>query len=168
MHGVLQMLILFGFIAAVVIVPQVLKSRDRQRMFETMRAAYERGQPVPPELVDAMTRPRARDADILDYVPETTANRDLRRGIVWTAVGAGFIMIGAFWYAALYDVGGAPQTFAGCAAAGAIPLCIGLAYLGLWWFTRKSARPPMPYAPPAAPYAPPAAPTPAAAPRTEL
>ena len=168
MHGPIEMLIFFGFIAAVVIVPQVLKSRDRQRMFETMRAAYERGQPVPPELVDAMTRPRSRDADILDYVPESTANRDLRRGIVWTAIGVGLVVIGLCFYAGLYNDGGAAETLASFAAVGAIPLCIGFAFLGLWWFTRKSARPPMSYAPPATAYTPPPAPPAASTPRTEL
>ena len=169
MHGFAEMLVFFGFLAAVIIVPQVLKSRDRQRMFDTMRSAYERGQPVPPELVDAMTRPRARDADILDYVPESTANRDLRRGIVWTAIGVGLVVIGLCFYAGLYNDGGAAETLASFAAIGAIPLCVGLAFLGLWWFSRKSARP-LPYAPPAAAYAPPppsGAPS-ASPPRTEL
>ncbi len=165
MHGFAEMLVFFGFLAAVIIVPQVLKSRDRQRMFDTMRSAYERGQPVPPELVDAMTRPRARDADILDYVPESTANRDLRRGIVWTAIGVGLVVIGLCFYAGLYNDGGAAETLASFAAIGAIPLCVGLAFLGLWWFSRKSARP-LPYAPPAPP--PPSVAPSASPPRTEL
>ena len=169
MHGFAEMLVFFGFLAAVIIVPQVLKSRDRQRMFETMRSAVERGQSVPPELVDAMMRPRSRDADILDYVPESTANRDLRRGIVWTAIGVGLVIIGLCFYAGLYNDGGAAETLASFAAIGAIPLCVGVAFLGLWWFSRKSVRP-LPYAPPAAGYAPPPPPAPPAAapPRTEL
>ena len=167
MHGFFEMAIFFGFLAAVIIVPQVLKSRDRQRMFETMRAAYEKGQPVPPELVNAMTRPRNRDMDILDYVPESAPSRDLRRGVVWTAIGVGLILIGASFYAGLYNLGGAAETFASFAALGAIPLCIGLAFLGLWFFNRRAAPTAPIYAPPpAAPtYAPPSSTTP---PRPEI
>lgn len=138
MHGPLEMLVFFGFLAAVIIIPQVLKSRDRQRMFDTMRAAYERGQPVPPELVDAMTR-RGRDVDPLEYIPESTPSRDLRRGIVWTSVGVGLILMGAVFYVGLYNDGGAVETFMSLAAAGAIPLCVGLAFLALWFFSRRAA-----------------------------
>jgi hypothetical protein len=45
---------MFAMIAAVVIVPQILKSRERARMHETLRTAYEKGQPVPPELIEAL------------------------------------------------------------------------------------------------------------------
>ena len=52
-------------------------------MHETLRIAYEKGQPVPPELITALqtqasvTRPMA------------TPERDLRRAIVLIAVGLG-------------------------------------------------------------------------------
>lgn len=132
---------LFGMIAAIVIVPQYLRYKERARLHETLRLAYERGQAVPPELVDALTRGRGRGAgaaaEDFAYPVEDRAQRDLRRGVVWLAVGAGFVLIGAAFYAGLYDVGGAPETFASFAGIGAIPACIGLAFLGLWWFGRR-------------------------------
>lgn len=133
-------LIFFGFLAAVIIVPQVLRSNDRRRMYDTLRTAYERGQPVPPELLDAMTRRGRVEDDLAQaYATRTrpAADRDLRRGVILLSVGLGLVLVGVAFYAGLYDVGGAPQTFASFAAAGAVPGCIGLAFLGLWWFGRN-------------------------------
>ena len=129
-------LIFFSFLAAVIIVPQVLKSQDRRRMYDTLRAAYERGQPVPPEMLDAMTRGRPLEAfEGEPTAPQrATQSRDLRRGVILLSVGVGLALIGVAFYAGLYEVGGAPETLASFAAAGAVPFCIGLAYLGLWWF----------------------------------
>ena len=129
-------LFFFGFLGAVIIVPQVLKSQDRRRMYDTLRAAYERNQPVPPELLDAMTRGRPLEPFEADTAasPRSAQSRDLRRGVILVSVGAGLALIGVAFYAGLYEVGGAPETFASFAAAGAIPFCIGVAYLGLWWF----------------------------------
>lgn len=141
MEGVLVPLVFFAFLGAIIIVPQVLKSRDRQRMFDTMRAAYEKGQPVPPELVEAMTRRGGRDMETIDLAVESSHSRDLRRGVVWTAVGVGFLLLGAILYVSLYSYGGSVETFTTFAALGVIPLCIGLAFLALWFFGRdKSAR----------------------------
>lgn len=129
----------FGFLAAVIIVPQVLKSNDRRRMYDTLRIAYERGQPVPPELLESMTRRGRAEDDVVEAYSarvRPAADRDLRRGVILLAVGLGLVLVGAAFYAGLYDVGGATQTFASFAAMGAVPGCIGLAFLGLWWFGR--------------------------------
>ena len=132
---------LFIVIGAIVIVPQILRSRDRQKMFETMRVAYEKGQTVPPEMVEAVTRGRGRDFEAMDAVIDNSHARDLRRGVVWTAVGVGFLLLGGVSYASIYTYGGAVETFTTFAALGVIPLCIGLAFLALWFFSRdKSAR----------------------------
>ena len=137
----------FGFLTAVIIVPQVLKSRDRQRMYETMRAAYERGQPVPPQFVEAMTRPAAargieREMEAAAAYTRPPAERDLRRGVVWMAIGVGLVLIGVISAAADWGVSwtdGRTDALATCAALGAIPLCIGLAYLALWFFSSRKA-----------------------------
>lgn len=130
-------LIFFAFLAAIIIVPQVLKSRDRQRMLDTMRAAYERGQQPPPELVAAMTQGRGADVQALDVMAESNTDRDLRRGVVWCAVGVGLLVVGGFFYWGLYNVGGAVETMMSFGALSAIPLCIGLAFLGLSFANRR-------------------------------
>ena len=135
--GIMVPLIFFAFLAAIIIVPQVLKSRDRQRMLDTMRVAYERGQQPPPELVAAMTQGRGADMQALDAISETNTDRDLRRGVVWTAVGVGLLLIGGFFYWGLYNTGGAPETFMSFGALAAIPLCVGLAFLALYAFGRR-------------------------------
>jgi hypothetical protein len=125
---------MFAMIAAVVIVPQILKSRERARMHETLRTAYEKGQPVPPELIEALQTDRVISS------PTDRSQRDLRAGIIWLFVGLGFVGIGACFYAGLYNVGGASETFASFAAIGAIPAFIGVAFLLLSFFGRGKAR----------------------------
>jgi hypothetical protein len=132
--GVLVPISFFAMIAAIVVVPQILKSRERARMHETLRTAYEKGQPVPPELVEALQTQKI----IGD--PLERSQRDLRAGIVWLFVGLGFVGIGACFYAGLYNVGGAEETFASLAACGAIPVFIGLAFLLLSFFGRGRSR----------------------------
>ena len=141
--GIMVPLVFFAFLAAIIIVPQVLKSRDRQRMYETMRTAYERGQPVPPEFVDAMTRRAPERAfDDVAAFSRPPAERDLRRGVVWTAVGVGLILIGIISAAANWGVSwsdGRTDALATCAVLGAVPLCIGLAFLALWFFSSRKS-----------------------------
>ncbi len=140
-NTVLVPLSLFAMIAAIVIAPRYFRSRDRQRLHETLRLAYEKGQPVPPELIEAL-QPSTRDpvtrAEVLQQAqPRARAERDLRSGVIWLAVGLGLVGVGAAFYAGLYNDGGAAETFGTFAALGAIPACIGLAYLGLWRFNRR-------------------------------
>jgi hypothetical protein len=77
-----------------------------------------------------------RAMQALRYGPD----HDLRRGVILLGVGLGFVAIGLAFYAGLYSVGGAPETFATFAAIGAIPGFIGLAHIALWSFTRRTTR----------------------------
>jgi hypothetical protein len=52
-------IVFFAFLAAIIIVPQVLRHQERGRLHETLRLAFERGQPVPPELIMALQKGRA-------------------------------------------------------------------------------------------------------------
>jgi len=132
--GVLVTAIFWGFVAAVVLVPLYLRYRDRGRLHETLRIAYEKGQPVPPELIDALksgitpTRP---------WTPES----DLRRALVLIGVGLGLAGLGyGLWYGLMTVNNIAAYVTGGCVAgAGAIPGLIGVAYLVLWATRRKSA-----------------------------
>ncbi len=163
----------FGFLGAVIIVPQVLRYMERGRLHDTLRAAYERGQTVPPEVIAALSpRRRTYATDYAPLPPEiatawqprpgggtaatseapapaplamapvfpSQSQRDLRRGLVWLAVGLGLVAAGAAFYAGLYDVGGASETFASFSAFGAIPAFIGLTYLALAWSSRGKTK----------------------------
>ncbi len=123
--GVLVPISLFAAIAAAFILPSYFRSRDRARMHETLRIAYERGQPVPPELIEALQVSGRSPVES----PDSRSARDLRVGVVWLAVGLGFVAVGGAFYAGLYSVGGASETFASFAAIGAIPIFVGLAFM---------------------------------------
>ena len=131
--GMVVGVVFWAVVAAIVIVPMYLRYRDRGRMHETLRIAYEKGQPVPPELISAL------QSNVAPRVA-STPERDLRRAIVLIALGLGFCGLGyGLWYGlmsadetAAYITGGSTAGF------GAIPGLVGLAYL-LLWATRRNA-----------------------------
>jgi hypothetical protein len=138
--GVLKMLIFFGAVLAFFLVPGYLRTRDRERarnaLHETLRVAYEKGQAVPPELIEALQTQTDRKV----YVP--SAERDLRNAIILLAVGGGFAAMGAAIYVGLLSIVPDEAAISGAstAAVGAIPGFIGLAYLVLWLAKRGSAK----------------------------
>ena len=54
MEAVFIIAIIFGSIAAVCIVPFYIRSQERIRIQETLRAAIEKGQPLPTEMMATM------------------------------------------------------------------------------------------------------------------
>src|SRR5688572_13377204 len=88
---VLIPLALFAMIAAIVIVPNYLRSRERSEMQNTLRSAIDKGQPMPPEIIDALTK---------NVKTAPTALSDMRAGIIWIAIGVG---IGVFGYMVSYE-----------------------------------------------------------------
>lgn len=109
----------FGTITAIIVGPTWLKSRERQEMQVTVRAALDKGQPLPPELVDALSQ------DVIHKLP--SRSRDIRRGVIWLAVGIGLAAFGL-----INDFnGGWDNDFDGLVGIAAIPLTIGLAFLVL-------------------------------------
>ena len=102
-------------------------------MHETLRIAFEKGQPVPPELITAL------QSNIAPRQP-TTPESDLRKAIILIAVGLGLCGLGyGLWYGlmsvndiAAYVTGGS------VAGAGAIPGLIGVAHLVLWATRRRT------------------------------
>ena len=115
----------FGTITAIIVGPTYLKSREKREMQTTVRHAIDKGQDLPPELIDAMTR------DVASKLPSRT--RDLRRGVIWLAVGIGFA---AFSY--LSNLGWSDHDIQEATAAmmgqAAIPATIGLAFIVLSFF----------------------------------
>ena len=123
------------FVGAVILVPIYLKSRDRQKMYDTLRIAYEKGQPVPPEFIAAL-QSNAAPAAML-----STPERDLRKALILIAVGLGLCGLGyGIWYG-LMSVSDTAAYISGgsVAGAGAIPGLIGVAYLILW-LSRRGSR----------------------------
>jgi hypothetical protein len=125
MTPILIMLIIFGSITAIVFGPSYLKSRERREIQTTVRHAIDKGQQLPPELIDAMTK------DVASKLPSRT--RDLRRGVIWLAVGIG---VAAFSY--LSNLGWNDHDMEQAAAAmlglAAIPATIGIAFIVLSFF----------------------------------
>ena len=76
----------FLMVIAIVVIPAYLKSRERKEMQATIRSAIEKGQTLPQELIDAMSK---------DVRQPATALRDLRSGVIWLAVGLGLAGLGA-------------------------------------------------------------------------
>jgi hypothetical protein len=139
-----QLIPIFGIfmVVALVIGPMWIRSyfnaRERAQLHETMRTAYEKGQPVPPELIERLTAPPAPRSRLDAY----DAQSDLRRGLVLIGVGLGVVCLGAgLWYgmSGPSEVGG--NIVGGIVAgAGAIPGFIGVAYLILWLARRAGGR----------------------------
>src|SRR5687768_16739814 len=74
-----------AMIIAVVATPFYFRNKERARLHETLRLAYDKGQPVPPELIEAIQRgEKSRPA------PE----RDLRTGIVLISVALAMLTMG--------------------------------------------------------------------------
>ena len=126
---VIAILSVFGTITAIVVGPSYLKTRERRDMQKTVRAAIDKGQALPPEVIDALSKEAARN------LPSRT--RDIRRGIIWLAVGIG---IAAFSLINdLNGLGGGWNDNAGDGLLGiaAIPVTVGLAYLVLSFFNKN-------------------------------
>lgn len=73
--------IVFAAIVAVVVGPSWLRSRDRREMQLTVRHAVDKGESLPPELIDAMTK------DVQKNLP--SRSKDIRKGVLNLAAGAG-------------------------------------------------------------------------------
>lgn len=110
---------LFAMIAALVIVPRYFKSMERQKMAETVRVAIEKGQPLPNELIDALS------TNVRSPGLPASPQRDLRTGIIWMGVGIGLAGMG---FAISFEEPDALFPFLGIAA---FPIFIGLAFIAL-------------------------------------
>jgi hypothetical protein len=133
--GVIVTLIFWTFVGAVILVPQYFKFKDRQKMHETLRTAFEKGLPVPPEVIEAL------QSNVAERMTPT-AERDLRRAIVLIAVGLGLCGLAyGLWYG-LMAVDPLPAYITGgvISGAGAIPGLIGVAYLILWLTKRNAPK----------------------------
>lgn len=124
MIPVLINLIIFGSIAALVIVPRYFKSIERQKMAETLRVAIEKGQPLPSEIIDAMS------TSVRTPGLPPSPQRDLRIGIIWLGVGVGCAALGAVMS---FEE---PDTLFYMLGIACFPVFIGLAFVALGLLNR--------------------------------
>jgi hypothetical protein len=123
-----EILIPIAFFASVVLVIWMVQHfafRKRNEAFKTLRLSIEKGQPLTPEALDAMARISSPIAD-------------LRRGIVFVAIAAGFAS-----FATIIGTSGereAYEVMRGLYGVATFPLFIGLAFLGLHFFANESKR----------------------------
>lgn len=112
-------------IVALFVGPGYLKSRERREIQTTVRHAIDKGQQLPPDLIDAMTK------DVASKLPSRT--RDLRRGVLWLAIGIG---VAAFSYLTSLSWNDHEMNEAMAATLGlaAIPATIGIAFIVLSFF----------------------------------
>lgn len=109
----------FAMIVAIVCLPFYFKSRERREMQRTLRVAIEKGQPIPPEVIQAMSR---------SVKTPPTRLRDLRTGVIWLAIGIG--IAGATYFGDFIHGG---DDFDGFGIA-CIPVVIGVAFIVLSFF----------------------------------
>lgn len=130
MTPILIVLIIFSAITAVIFGPSYLKSREKRDVQQTVRHAIDKGQPLPPEVLEALTR------DVVKNLPSRT--RDIRRGIIWLATGVGIAAFSLLnemgWDRANWDREESMIISGGLLGFAAIPITIGLAYLILSFF----------------------------------
>jgi hypothetical protein len=127
MTPILVVFIIFSSVVAIILGPGYFKSREKQAMQDIVRTAIDKGQPMPPEMIDALTKEaKAR-------VP--SAARDLRVGVILLAVSVG---IGLFGYAFSF-VNGVEEAKAvfPIVGLGAIPGAVGVAFIVLSFFNKN-------------------------------
>jgi len=128
--GELVPIFLFGTIGAVFIANRYFRHKERQQLQDTLRTAYEKGQPVQPELIAMMNAPPR------DTRPTYGPERDLRRGLFWMAWALALLAAGgAFYY---YDPSN--DATGGFMAVAAFPGFIGAAYLVIYFLSRGKPR----------------------------
>src|SRR5580704_12601770 len=109
------------------------RSRERAQLHETLRVAYEKGLPPPPELVEKLAGAG------LSPARDNSPDADLRRAVVLLAVGVGMVGLGLGLGYGL-PAAGAGVTMGAVAGAGAIPGMICIAFLILWALRRKEPK----------------------------
>ena len=115
---------IFASIVAVVVGPSYLKSRERREVQLTVRHAVDKGQTLPPELIDAMTK------DVQKGLP--SRSKDIRKGVLSLASGVG---IAGF----AFTVSGFTSQWGGngdgaLLGIACIPAAIGVAFIILGFF----------------------------------
>jgi hypothetical protein len=121
--------IIFSSIVSVIIGPSFLKNRERREMQLTVRHAVDKGQTLPPELIDAMTK------DVQKSLPSRT--KDIRKGVLSLATGVGIAGFALAVENASRDWGGNGE--GALLGVACIPVAIGIAFIILGIFNPNKA-----------------------------
>ena len=116
MESILVPLAFFTSIVGVIWLFSHYNYKKRSTAHETLRLSIEKGHEMSPELVQRMS-----------YL-SAPVKSDLRRGILFIALGFAIISFGLF--APLDE----PEAFRGILGISSLPIILGVAYLGLWRF----------------------------------
>jgi hypothetical protein len=120
---------IFASLVAIIVGPSWLKSRDRREVQQTVRTAIEKGQPLPPEVIDSLSKEATRNLP--------SRSRDLRQGVIWLAVGIGLAAFGTISEMSWGGNGWEGPDFRGIVGIAAIPATIGLAFIILSFFNKN-------------------------------
>jgi hypothetical protein len=104
------------------------RSEERMKLYDTARAAVEKGQPLPTEVITAMAQSAPAER------PPRTAFADLRSGVIMTAVGLGIFVFG--YVGQVYE-----RDVAILMGIAAIPGLIGVALIILSVFNPNKDKP---------------------------
>jgi hypothetical protein len=126
---ILVVFIIFSSIVAVIVGPSFLKNRDRREMQLTVRHAVDKGQTLPPELIEAMTQ------DVQKNLPSRT--KDIRRGVLSLAAGVG--VAGLALAAEAASPGRGLNGEGALLGLACIPAAIGVAFIILGLFNPNKA-----------------------------
>ena len=119
----------FGSLTAIIVSPNWLKSREKREMQETLRRAIDKGQDLPPEVIDALTK------DVSRNLPSRT--KDIRSGIIWLAIGVGIAAFGLITGSSMGNEWDGNHFDTGLLGVSAIPVTIGLAFIALSFFNKN-------------------------------
>lgn len=132
--GVVKALFLWAFLAGIIIGPRFLRTRDRDKLHETLGIANGKGEPAPPQLIDPVIND---DRHTQPFLP--IPDRDFHRGLVLDFNGLGFAT-------AAYALHGGVTVYSDTGAwitgecVAAVAVFIGLAYLVLRPVKRNATK----------------------------
>lgn len=122
MEDVMVPIVLFLTPAVIVLIVSYFNSRKRTTIHETLRYAIDKGQTLSPDLLEKMSL-------VTDPI-----RADLRRGVLFLAFGAAFAVLGTLIG---MEEAEAVRPMLGVAA---FPIFMGIAYIGLWAFSRGKSE----------------------------
>lgn len=116
---------LISALTAIIVLPWIIKTRERMRLHETLRYFVDKGQAPPSEVLAGLADPQ--------HLPRA-GQRDLRAGIFWLSVAVGITGV-VSTIVAMSDPGEVSWVMAPGLAA--FPGAIGLGYVFLWVLNRN-------------------------------